>query len=73
MNEMLCNLSMLKDLFKGYSTFFGNRLILQLPQSWILPFSNPFSRFSDFFLRISLTRQFLVSLTSIVGKKKYYV
>jgi len=47
---------------KGYSTFLGNRLIL------------PFYRFqihSDGFLifrRTSVTRQFLVPLTSIVGK-----
>jgi len=49
--QKTCNTDVCTDLnelkLNGYSTFFGNRLILQLPQSWVLPFSNPFSRFSD--------------------------
>jgi len=38
---------------KGHSTFFGNRLILPELNSWVLPFSNPFSRFSDIWKNIS--------------------
>jgi len=46
---------------KGHSTFFGNRLILPELNSWVLPFSNPFSQFNQ-----TVIRQFLVPLTSIV-------
>jgi len=49
---------------KGYSTSFGNRLILQLPQHRFRINSADFL----IFRRISVTRQFLVSLTSIVEK-----
>jgi len=37
---------LVQEILKGYSTFFGNRLILQL-NSWVLPFSDVFRRFSD--------------------------
>jgi len=40
---MLINRLPLVNMLKGYSTFFGNRLILPLPRM----FSNVFSRFSD--------------------------
>jgi len=64
-------LSLLFVLLKGYSTFLGNRLILPLPQSETVGFYRFPIHSSDFliFRRISVTRQFLVSLTSIVGKK----
>jgi len=57
--------------FKGYSTFFGNRLILQLPQSETGEFHHFRKHSADFLIirRISVTRKFLVSLTSIVGNK----
>jgi len=55
-------------ILKGYSTFFGNKLILPLPQrlnSWVLPFQMYSADFL-IFRRISVTRPFLVSVTSKV-------
>jgi len=58
---------------KENSTFFGNRLILPLPQSKTVEFYHFQIHSADFliFRRISVTRLFLVPLTSIVGKKIY--
>jgi len=66
-------LTILKGIFH---LFFGNRLILQLlrVKQLGLQFSNPFSWFSDIWknITISVTRQCLVPLTSIVYIFSYY-
>jgi len=55
-------------LLKGYSTFFGNRLILPLPQSETVGFYRFWIYSDDFFYIFRrVTRQFLVSLTSILS------
>jgi len=56
-------------MLKGYSTIFGNRLILPLPQSYTVVFYRFRIHSADLiFRRISVIRKFLVSLTSVVGK-----
>jgi len=58
---------------KGILHFFGNRLILQLPQGyiWVLPFSKPFSQFSDIWKNIS--NQTVSGLIDFHSRKKIYI